>query len=165
MQKGFTMIELTITIAILSITAAVGIPSMSQFNQKQHLTADIITVKGMINFARNEAIKNNKNIKLCGLASEKECQKDWSTLVIFSGENSETLKTAELNGNYNSVKWSAFQRKSELSFNSTGYTNHLNGSLYLCHKTYPELNRAIRVSKSGRTQVTSDQAILSQKCN
>jgi len=44
-EKGFTMIELIIVIAILGILAAILVPSFAQMTRKSRLNADINTVR------------------------------------------------------------------------------------------------------------------------
>lgn len=165
MMKGFTLIELMATIAIFSITASFSIPFFSHFSQKQKVSSDIITTISMINMTRSEAIKNKQTVSLCGLSNDTRCQKNWQQLAIFVNNKSNPIRKVKLSNSYSSIKWSAFQRKPELSFSPNGYTSHLNGSLYLCHKTYPDLHRALKVSKSGRITVSKNKTVLTEKCN
>ncbi|MRX28288.1 GspH/FimT family pseudopilin [Kangiella sp. HZ709] len=165
MTKGFTLIELLVSLSIFSIVASFAAPSLHRFIQKQHLIADISTVLSLMNSAKNEAIKSNTNITICGKSSAAECSRNWQELKVQSPINHQLLYSAKLTGNYRSVMWSSFQRKTSLIFNARGYTDHLNGSLYFCHTRYPELNRVIRVSKSGRATIYSDKKSIGKRCD
>ncbi len=165
MTKGFTLIELLVGLSILSVAAYFAAPSLHRFIQKQHLTADISTVLSLMNSAKNEAIKSNTKITLCGKSNTVDCSRNWQELKVQSPINNQLLYSAKLTGNYRSVIWSSFQRKASLKFNARGYTDHLNGSLYFCHTSYPELNRVIRISKSGRATIYSDKKSIGKRCD
>ncbi len=170
MAKGFSLIELLISLSLISLTATIGIPVASKFIQQQKVTSDLYSVVRMINLARTEAIKTKKTVDVCGLNSNDDCHSHWIKLAILeqeerSSKGHQPLHQTQLTGNYRSAQWSSFQRSSKLSFNASGFSNHLNGSLYLCHAKHPELNRAIRVSKSGKTTIISNYHLLSERCS
>lgn len=170
MAKGFSLIELLTTLAIASITAFMGVPVASKFIEQQKVTSDVHTVIRMINLTRIEAIKRKQSLSLCGLSSSQQCQTNWSKLGLLATKNSnksnsKPLHWADLKANYRTTFWSSFQRKPSLSFAANGFSEHLNGSLYLCHAKYPELNRAIKVSKSGKAHVVKAEQIAANRCN
>ncbi len=59
------MIELLITIAVLAILVAIGLPSMRDFVVANRLTSDINSFVGLVNFARSEAITRNQSVVIC----------------------------------------------------------------------------------------------------
>lgn len=54
-QRGFTLIEILITIAIISLGAAVAIPNLNNFNQNQGLTNAAADIKNLIKKAQSNA--------------------------------------------------------------------------------------------------------------
>ncbi|WP_410499946.1 Tfp pilus assembly protein FimT/FimU [Chitinibacter sp. S2-10] len=58
-SKGFTLIELMITIAIMAIILAIAAPSFSQMLEKERLKTAASSVAEDLVFARNEAIRLN----------------------------------------------------------------------------------------------------------
>ncbi len=165
MSKGFSLIETITTMALISILAAIGIPSFSQFVERQRLSSDINSVIRLVNLARTESIKSKINTTVCGDSNQGTCSNNWRKLLVKTKKESTSTYSFKLSGNYKSAIWSSFQRKPGLTFNSLGFTTHLNGSLYLCHEKFPELHRAIRFSKSGKASIINTPNLLSQRCN
>jgi type IV pilus assembly protein PilA len=60
-QKGFTLIELMITVAIVGILAAVALPSYQTYTAKAQVSEAFMLVQG-VQFAANEYYTNNLKI-------------------------------------------------------------------------------------------------------
>ena len=60
-DSGFTMIELAVTLAILSIVAAVAIPNISAWRSEYALREASQEVYAMLMQAKTEAMKRNRN--------------------------------------------------------------------------------------------------------
>lgn len=93
-HAGFTIIELMITVAIVSILLVVGVPSMTRFLADRAAEANAQEFIEAVRFARTEAMKRAQPIKLCATdAPEAEapvCKgDDWSKgwLVVHSGSS------------------------------------------------------------------------------
>ena len=167
MVKGFTLIELMVTLAISSIVLAFSTAGYSNTVQKQRVTADVNSFVSFVGFARSNAIKTNLGNKLCPYQIDGSCGKSWQDIQLVETSSSKrplVIATLNFSTKYNKIEWRAFQNKNSLSFNSLGYTSHQNGTLYLCHPKKNELHRAIAVSKSGRTTVVKSSDKLNQVC-
>ncbi|MCW8857894.1 MAG: GspH/FimT family pseudopilin [Kangiella sp.] len=172
--KGFTLIELIFTVIALSIITAIAIPHFTKFSAKHRVSADIFTIKSLIETSRGKAISSNHPIVICGMEHNEtksdiplsQCTRNWQEINIISlGTNGNTLIYQELlTDSYSKIQWSAFQRKSYLTFSPAGYTQHQNGTLYLCHKTYADLHRAVVINKSGRVTIKKQSTGLIEKC-
>jgi type IV pilus assembly protein PilA len=64
MQKGFTLIELMIVVAIIGILAAVALPAYQDYTKKAHF-AGVITATDAVKLAINECYQSNSDITLC----------------------------------------------------------------------------------------------------
>ena len=173
--KGLTLIELVITLGLAAILSVIAVPHMQKFIAKQKVSADLLKLKSTIETARNHAISQKQTIQICGTLpdvkpSQKEafdCISDWSQLTVIKAigtTEQEVLHYQLLDENYQLVKWSAFQRKPYLELTPYGFTNHQNGTLYLCHKRYTNLHRAVIISKTGRVTISKDNANIRTKC-
>ena len=75
-KKGFTLIELMVTIAIASILLIVGAPSLTSLYEGTRSEQSIKKIKTIIAYARNQAMSYNQVINLCPPASNG-CGTDW----------------------------------------------------------------------------------------
>ena len=63
--KGFTLLELMITISIAGILIGIGIPSFSNMMAESRISAQYNTLVGSLYHARSEAIKGAADVTVC----------------------------------------------------------------------------------------------------
>ena len=68
-QTGFTLYELLITVLIVGVILAMGIPNLRQFTQNSRMTSAANDLLSSFHLARSEASRAKSNITIC--ASEK----------------------------------------------------------------------------------------------
>jgi type IV fimbrial biogenesis protein FimT len=61
-DRGFTLIELMVTLAVAAILLALAVPSFKSLIDKYKLTSAVDTLYSDFQFARGEAIRNNQNV-------------------------------------------------------------------------------------------------------
>lgn len=87
---GFTLLELMITVAILAILLAIGIPSFQSAIASSQLTNQTNRIVGALQQARIEAIKRNAHVVMCVSDDEETCDstKSWASgWLIFQDAN------------------------------------------------------------------------------
>ncbi|MBI5925441.1 MAG: GspH/FimT family pseudopilin [Aquabacterium sp.] len=67
-HKGFTLVELMVTVAIVAILASVGAPQLRAFLVKQQVRSDVDRLTTAIHMARSEALKRSGPVSICPLA-------------------------------------------------------------------------------------------------
>lgn len=68
-QKGFTLIELMITLLVAAIVLGIGVPNFQQFlatNRMATATNDVVTA---LHAARSQAVKRRANVTICPSAN------------------------------------------------------------------------------------------------
>jgi len=90
--RGVTLIELLVTIVVLSLLLTLALPSMRDFIVGNRLSTNVNSFIGLANYARSEAIVRNQDVVVCPKnASTIACvsQTAWNTLEIqaFVDEN------------------------------------------------------------------------------
>ena len=58
MKNGFSILELMITIAVLSVIAGIGYPSINNFGKVENYQSDLATIRGQINIVRQFSLEN-----------------------------------------------------------------------------------------------------------
>lgn len=64
--KGFTLIELMVTVIVMSIMAAIAYPSMSQFIAKMRVINRTQQVANLFRYAKGEAVRMGVPVVICG---------------------------------------------------------------------------------------------------
>ncbi len=65
LPRGFTLLEVMITIAILAIALGIGVPSFIDFMRNSRLSGTANDLLADLNFARSESIKRHVPVTLC----------------------------------------------------------------------------------------------------
>lgn len=90
MQRGFTLIELSVTTAIASILVATAVPSFSALLNRQQLSIAVSDLNLALQLARNEAIATGARTVVAPLAGN-----DWSTgWQVFRDRNDNGARDA-----------------------------------------------------------------------
>ncbi|MBQ0712212.1 MAG: GspH/FimT family pseudopilin [Porticoccus sp.] len=86
-KKGFTLVELLITIALVAVISALAIPSFQTLIKKHKISLEAQRVLTTLHFTRMEAIKRNSLVSLCPSSDGLACSPDLSWMdgwIVFS---------------------------------------------------------------------------------
>jgi len=93
-QRGYTLIELMLTLTVLSVLLGLAIPSFRDMVRNNRITAQTNEFVGSLNFARSEALKRSNPVTACASDDGATCSgdNDWSTgWVVFADVNANGL--------------------------------------------------------------------------
>ena len=80
-HKGFTLIELMVTISVLAILLTIAVPSFRTFVLNNRITGQANDMMTALNYARSEAIKRGLPVSM----SSNSGTADWSTgWIVFA---------------------------------------------------------------------------------
>lgn len=129
LRGGFTLIELMVAIAVLSILAIVAYPNLQALIHGQRLTTATNEIITGVQMARGEAIRRNARVGLCSSANGTSCaggaaNTAWSGWVVMADSNGDsTLDEVVRAGTFNpgvSVKSGANIVANTLTFRADG---------------------------------------------
>jgi type IV fimbrial biogenesis protein FimT len=155
--RGFTLLELLITIALLSIALAIAIPSINTGSALAN--AEAKAFKAALNMARSEAVSRSRTVVLC--ASDKpteaagSCAGGWTDgWIIYIDENAnggpdsgEIISRQDALGT--GITVTASGGDTVVSFAPTGFTTN-DGDFTFCTASDKSAGRRIVLAASGR---------------
>lgn len=75
-MRGFTLVELMITIVLLAIVAGIAMPNFIQFIQKNQVQAKADELKTFLQFARGQAVTSRKTYEVTTTGAAWEVKPD-----------------------------------------------------------------------------------------
>lgn len=123
--RGFTLIELIVTMAVLAILVTVGVPGLSGFVVSSRIGGQANEILAGLNLARGEAVRRNQRVIFCPVTATAEVPNtaacanpgsgSWQGWMVFADANSngareageELLRAATLGGGSTQVRASA----------------------------------------------------------
>ena len=165
--KGFTLVELMVSVTILSIITAIVVPNLNEFIVRIRVDNEISQLHRLLLIARNSAINFNQDVTLCPLDDDSHCSTDWQKdIVIFIDINKDNAYNSDSNEKIirikpaikNSDKLQYGLRRNRIKFAATGRTTGWgsNGTLKYCPQNFIGLSRAIVIATSGRFYLSTD---------
>lgn len=76
-QRGFTLLELMVTLAVAAIIVTVGIPGMRQLIQNNRAATSANNLVSAMQMARSEALKRGSNVTVCASSDGATCTGTW----------------------------------------------------------------------------------------
>ena len=98
-QHGFTLYELLITVLIIGVILAFGVPNMSAFTQNSRMTSTANDLHAAFHLARSESSRAKTNITICAsansMAAGADCGGTWDQgFIVFVDDNANRAREA-----------------------------------------------------------------------
>lgn len=172
--NGFTLLELLLTILILSIIVTIGIPSLSSLiesSRSQNIYNNLFT---LIQYTRSRAAFLHEDVILCPSENTNTCINNWQKpIIIFVDKNKNRKRdekelidrVANLLKDQETITWRASATSRYLRYTSTGETGNQNGTFTICNKNKNmEYTKKIIIYRSGRARKGLTKEIKSNDC-
>jgi len=162
-QTGFSIIELMVTLAVMSILLTVGVPSVRTIILNDRLAAATNNFVSSLNLARSEAVQQGVAAGICSSNNQTSCTAStWNSgwIIWVDADNDgvldspgEVMRVAEpLKG---SIAVTA--ANTALLFNATGFST-TPGTLKICDSRTGNLGKQIQILTGGSVSLTTQVA-------
>jgi prepilin-type N-terminal cleavage/methylation domain-containing protein len=159
--KGFSLIEVMIAVAVAAIMISIAVPSLGVFIDKMRIDNEISQLNRLVLSARNAAVSFEQNVIVCPL-DNGVCTANWQNeLTAFVDSNNNgaflaaddiLLKVKPSNTTNDVISYG----QPSIRFAPTGTLTTIASTFLYCPKSDKKLGRAIVLTLSGRTYVTTD---------
>lgn len=174
-HKGFTLLELVITIAIIAVAMAIAVPSMATFMRNAELTSISNSLLASINTARSEAMKRGMNAMVKPVDSTN-WRKGWIVFVDVARDGDPSNATniritsqAEIPSYFDVTGFNVKFDASGYAKATTSPTHLPNGSFIIKRNDISgaeQLNqtRNVVISLTGRVRVCKPKLAVDPEC-
>ena len=156
-NRGFTLIELMVTLSVVAVLLSAGVPSFSVMIKNNRLVTENYALRTVLGAARSEAQTQRATVIVCRSANALDCSTgDWGAgymaFVDLDGDDQldadeQVLQSRVQNTQGIAIRYS--QAGDVLRFNSKGTALGSNGTFTFCDDRGDSEARGIIVSALG----------------
>lgn len=94
--KGFTLVELMVTVAVMAILAMIAIPSFTSLINSNRIVSQANELVAVVQGARSEAIRYNQRVYVCSSSNGTSCagSANWNGWLVFLDRNRDAAPQA-----------------------------------------------------------------------
>lgn len=171
-QQGFTALELIITLAIIAILLAMGVPAIQNYAWNLRMKTAMDTLQSDLNLARGHAISHNSKTVICPASGDQECsgqavwQEGWIVFTDINGDRNKQASEPLLKyaGALARLNINSSSSRTYLRFFPNGTAPGSNTSIRFCDSRGAAYSGAITVSNSGRIRLQAPGSNPSENC-
>ncbi|MFP8967929.1 GspH/FimT family pseudopilin [Pokkaliibacter sp. CJK22405] len=161
-QQGFTLIELVVTVAIMAIVAAWGIPSFGRMMLSYQVTSDSESLFRALVSARTAAVDRRTSVRVCPSSNGTTCGSS-SEIINFIDLNGDNQVNANADIILRTRLKSSVSSNDPVSFTRSGTTDGVK-TYIICDENGSEaIYRVVRVARVG--SVSQSTATTTSTCN
>ena len=160
--SGYTLLELMVTLGLIAIVFAIGVPSMNTFIQNDRLITQINTLIGHLSYARSEAVKRSQQVAVCVSNNQATCtggnnwENGWIVYVDLDANGDFTagediLRAQQQLENANTLSGGTIG--TQVTYDYRGFVDAASvGTFSLCDDRGATYGRAVTISPTGRVR-------------
>lgn len=166
-RRGITLVELLVTLTVVSLLAGAGLPRLFEWLQKWRAEANVSEFLALIQTARTTAIVQNVNVTLCpgdqsGCRGRNTWHEGSTAFIDYNGNRRRDGRDTAIASlpaiRQMRIYWRAFRNRGYLRFTGTGLTDWQNGHFLFCPQPVDNrLARMVVLNYAGRTYRTRDR--------
>lgn len=132
-DQGFTLVELLITLSMLTILIAIAVPAMADLIARNRQQALLTQIQDTIQKARTKAVLHRQTVVICGSRDTIKCVSDWRNGWLTQTETTGQVLTVTQLPAPDELRWSGFGDQ-RIRFYENGTSHSSNGRFYQCYR-------------------------------
>lgn len=158
-QLAFSLYELLVVLALVSIGTSLAIPSFATLQQKSEREALRNHLHASLNHARLQAVLNKTSVELCGTRDGATCGRDWSQgwRMQFMNAPGHVVQIQQHRSS-TPLRWAGFD--SRIRFHANGTSPSSNGRFFQCKGE--KIAWQLILNRQGRVRLASHQENLEE---
>lgn len=155
-SKGFTLVELMVTIAIAALLLSIGVPSFTAIYEATRSANEMQKINDLFAFARNQAVNYGVTVTVCPYAVTP-CGNDWTKGFSVYIENNGAKKVLKVIEGFNSKDTISLTGPTDKTVNFTpdGLVSTETSIIY-CPSGESDGSKSIKISTSGLIKEGND---------
>lgn len=183
-SRGFTLIELMVTLVVFGILLTVGVPAFREFTMTNAMAARVNAFVSDLTYARNEAVKRNARVTICKSANptatlatctDSDGWEQGRIMFVDANENGQRdsgevlLRASEGSAGGSTLRGNTNVQK-RVAYVGTGRVAGSNGQLIFCDGRITDFTadkskaRVVVISTTGRIRTVSGDASTLTSC-
>jgi len=163
-NKGYTLLEIMITMVIAAILLSVAIPGMTAFIKNNKVLAETNGLMTALKTARSEAMTQRVNVIVCNTSDFINCGSGDNYMAFTDTDSSGAVNgndiivyRGSLESNNHSIDYDKCSGCDDgIMFSSRGTAVNNNGTLTVCDDRGADYARAIIIESIGRSSPATD---------
>ena len=158
-HRGFTLLELLVTIAVAAVLLAIAIPSYLGMVQRNTIAANANDLVGDFNYARSEAVARGRPVHVCQSNDQSSCgngnwDQGWIIFAPDAGSSAPTnANILRVHGQLDQTINVGYSRSAgtQVIFDANGFARSSNGTFDITSNDTTDRTQ-IRIATSGRIE-------------
>lgn len=131
LQRGYTLLDLLVTLTLLALLATFAIPNLTQFVDSNRQQALLEELQRSLQAARARAILEGRTIEICAYSDEEPCGNDWNKgWILRVSRTKEVLTVKQSAPTEGTLRWNGYTPTVRFRPNGTSPTG--NGRFTFC---------------------------------
>lgn len=157
--RGFTLVELMITLLVAAIGLTLGIPSYQNFIEKSRVRSTTEELVDLLRMSRLIAVEHRNKVSVCGSSSNRECDNNWTSGILSvkrgqDGAADEIMGSITISEKVSLSKTNDGENNPNIDFQVSGWVPWDNTTFSICPTNGQQRNAyKVVVAPSGKIRV------------
>lgn len=164
-QTGLTLVELVVAICVVTIIVAIAVPGFKFVREKARMSSAVNDFVASLHMARSQAITDGQWVALCPSSGGQQCDGSYTAWAdgyiayVDLDRNKRRDDDEPIVAQVPGLEAEIMVRSSSayrvnLFYRADGRTWESNTAVRFCSQAYPDLNKAVIISASGRPRLS-----------